>query len=236
MAHSRSVLAVFAHPDDAELGCFGTLAAFSSSGYDVHILALTDGANSCSPDALRRPSEAKESAGVIGASLVIEDFIDGGLEPNRQTYHCVADHLARLRPTIVLTHRVGAHDHQDHDVTGRAATTMAMRDSSVRLILQAEPPLMNNLFSPNFYVDVTRHMDDKLAAIAKYESEATKPYARPQAIRDRGMWWARQAETHNLDEVRYYEAFCAVKAKFDPDLLAALAPSTRRGLPERVAA
>jgi hypothetical protein len=80
---------------------------------------------------------------------------------------------------------------------------------------------MNNLFSPNFYVDVTGYMADKLAAVGRYQSERDKPYVAEQAIRDRGMWWARQAETHNLTETRYCEAFHMVKAKFDVGLLAA---------------
>jgi LmbE family N-acetylglucosaminyl deacetylase len=219
-----SVLAVFAHPDDAELGCFGTLASLGAAGFDLHILALTNGSNSCSPDAAFRPVEAKESAGVIGADIVIENFTDGGLEPYRETYSCIAEHIGRVRPAVVITHRVGAMDHQDHETAGRAATVMAARTSFVKLILQTEPPLMNNLFCPNFYVDITAHMPDKLAAIAKYQSERDKPFAAEQAIRDRGTWWARQAETHNLSQTRYSEAFYLVKAKFDGDLLAALPP------------
>jgi LmbE family N-acetylglucosaminyl deacetylase len=216
---SRSVLAVFAHPDDAELGCFGTLAGFGAAGFDLHILALTNGSNSCSPDAAFRPAEAKASAGVIGADLVIESFIDGGLLADRETYSCIDDQLARVRPSIVITHGNGTYDHQDHDTARRAATTMAARSSFVKLILQTEPPLMNSQFCPNFFVDVTAHMADKLAAVAKYQSERDKPYVAEQAIRDRGMWWARQAETHNLAETRYCEAFHLVKAKLDVELL-----------------
>jgi len=227
---NTSVLAVFAHPDDAELGCFGTLAGFTAAGYDVHILALTNGANSCSPDAPLRTIEAKESAAVIGANLVIENFVDRGLAPNQQTYSCVADHIADLRPAVVLTHRVGAQDHQDHETAGRAATTMAMRSRSVGLILQTEPPLMNHLFCPNFYVDITTHMDEKLTAISKFQSELHKPYAAVQAIRDRGTWWARQAETHSLSETRYYEAFYVVKAKLDLTMLG-VTTGTRRDAP-----
>lgn len=231
MAH-KSVLAIFAHPDDAELGCFGTLAGLGAAGFDLHILALTNGSNSCSPDAAFRPVEAKESAGVIGADIVIENFLDGALAPYRETYACVGEHLARVRPSVVITHKVGAQDHQDHETAGRAATTMAARSSSVKLILQTEPPLMNNLFCPNFYVDVTDYMPDKLAAVAKYQSERDKPFAAEQAIRDRGTWWARQAETHSLNQSRYSEAFYLVKAKFDVDLLAALTrvPPTRSRL------
>jgi LmbE family N-acetylglucosaminyl deacetylase len=223
---NRSVLAIFAHPDDAELGCFGTLAGLGAAGYDLHILALTDGSSSCATQAVMRPLEAKESAGMIGANLVIEDFIDGDLVPNRATYACIADHLSRIRPAVVLTHRVGAQDHQDHDIAGRAATTMAMRDRGVRMILQAEPPLMNHLFTANFYVDVTPFMDMKLAAVARYRSEAHKPFARPHAIRDRGVWWARQAEANDIGETRYYEAFYAVKTKIDPVLMGVLSGMT----------
>jgi LmbE family N-acetylglucosaminyl deacetylase len=217
-----SVLAVFAHPDDAELACFGTLAALGAAGYDLHVLALTNGSNSCSAEADLRPAEAKEAAGVIGAEIIIEDFVDGGLEPSRATFSCVADHLARLRPTVVITHQVGAMDHQDHETAGRAATVMAGRASSVRLILQAEPPLMNNLFRPNLFVDITGHLDDKLVAVGKYRSERTKPYTTDRTILDRAMWWARQAETHDLPGIRYYEAFHLVKAKLDLSLLTAL--------------
>jgi LmbE family N-acetylglucosaminyl deacetylase len=217
-----SVLAVFAHPDDAELGCFGTLAGLGTAGFDLHILALTDGANSCSVDSALRPAEAKESAGVIGANLVIEDFEDGALPATRETYSCIADHLARLRPAVVITHLVGAQDHQDHETAGRAATTMAGRTSCVKLILQVEPPLMNNLFCPNLYVDVTRYIDQKLTAIAKYRSEQDKPYVADRAIRDRATWWARQAETQDLPEARYYEAFRIIKAKLDIELLTRL--------------
>jgi hypothetical protein len=93
---------------------------------------------------------------------------------------------------------------------------MAGRAGGVRLILQTEPPLMNNLFCPNFYVDITRFIGQKLSAIAQYQSEQDKPFVAEQAIRDRATWWARQAETHDLPGTRYYEAFRMTKAKLDP--------------------
>lgn len=214
-----SVLAVFAHPDDAELGCFGTLASLRKIGFKLHIVSLTSGANSCSAQASWRPAEAKESAGVIDADLVIENFVDGGLELKQDTYACVAEHLNRTNPSVVITHMTGAHDHQDHETAGRAAATMAGRDGGVKLILQTEPPLMNNLFCPNFYVDITGFIGHKLAAIGQYVSERDKPYVAEQAIRDRATWWARQAETHDVPGVRYYEAFRMTKAKVDPQWL-----------------
>jgi N-acetylglucosamine malate deacetylase 1 len=214
---SNSVLAVFAHPDDAELGCFGTLASLREAGFELHIVALTSGSASCSPYSAWRPAEAKESAGVIGADLVIENFVDGGLESKRDTYACVAEHLNRTDPSVVITHMTGALDHQDHETAGRAAVTMAGRKPGVKLILQSEPPLMNNLFCPNLYVDITYFIGQKLTAISRYLSERGKPYVAEQAIRDRATWWARQAETHDLSDTRYYEAFRMSKAKLSPE-------------------
>jgi LmbE family N-acetylglucosaminyl deacetylase len=171
--------------------------------------------------------EAKESAGVIGAELVIEGFVDGGLELKRETYACVGDHLARVRPSIVITHLVGAMDHQDHEATGRAATTMAERSPFVSLVLQSEPPLMNSRFRPDVYVDVTAFMEDKLDAASRYRSEQDKPFMAERAIRDRAAWWARQAEMQDLPTARYYEAFRLAKAKLDLGVLAALGPAAR---------
>jgi LmbE family N-acetylglucosaminyl deacetylase len=222
---NRSVLAVFAHPDDAELACFGTLAALAQAGFEPHILTLTDGSGSSSPDAVFRVGEAKEAAGVIGADLVIEDFLDGGLELKRETYACVSDHLARVRPSLLLTHMVGAMDHQDHETAGRVATTMAERTPFVSMILQSEPPLMNRNFLPDTYVDITAFMDYKLDATSRYRSEQDKPFMAECAIRGRAAWWARQAEMQNLPTTRYYEAFRLVKAKLDFGLLAALGPA-----------
>jgi LmbE family N-acetylglucosaminyl deacetylase len=213
------VLAVFAHPDDAELGCFGTLASLHQAGFGLHIVALTSGSSSCSPHSSWRPAEAKESAGVIDADLVIENFVDGSLELKQDTYACIAEHLNRTNPSVVITHMTGAQDHQDHETAGRAAVTMAGRNTGVKLILQTEPPLMNNLFCPNFYVDITSFIGKKLAAIGQYLSERDKPYVAEQAIRDRATWWARQAETHDVSDTRYYEAFRMIKAKLDPQCL-----------------
>ena len=38
-----SVLVIFAHPDDAEFMCGGTVAAWANEGTDVHYCVVTDG-------------------------------------------------------------------------------------------------------------------------------------------------------------------------------------------------
>ena len=39
----KIILAIGPHPDDIELGCFGTLSRFVKEGNDIHFLVLTKG-------------------------------------------------------------------------------------------------------------------------------------------------------------------------------------------------
>ncbi|MCP2341096.1 PIG-L deacetylase family protein [Actinomadura rupiterrae] len=213
---ARRVLAVFAHPDDAELACGGTLAAFRHAGYDVHIVALTDGFNSSVARPQDRVREAAASAAIIGATITIESLPDGDVRVARETYAKIESHLRRVAPTVVMTHYTSPQlqdDHQDHQATGLVATTLAKRVPSPRLILQGEPPVLNSGFIPNLYVNVTDFMDKKLAAIAQYQSEASKPYMREEALLARARWWARQARVHEQGEDEFCEAFQLVKCR-----------------------
>lgn len=66
--HGR-VLAVFAHPDDAELACFGTLAMLRSLAAEITILILTNGERSSSNTLDRRKGEAVAAARLIDGDV-----------------------------------------------------------------------------------------------------------------------------------------------------------------------
>ena len=38
---NKTVLGIFAHPDDAELMCVGTLSLLKKAGWDIHIATMT---------------------------------------------------------------------------------------------------------------------------------------------------------------------------------------------------
>ena len=68
-----SALVIFAHPDDAEFMCGGTIAAWSKEGTDVHYCIVTDGsAGSNEPGVTRgglipiREAEQRAAAEVLG--------------------------------------------------------------------------------------------------------------------------------------------------------------------------
>lgn len=211
-----TVLAVFAHPDDAELACGGTLAGFRNAGYDVHIVALTDGSNSSSPRSADRVAEAAAAASVLGATITVEDLPDGEVRIAAPTYATIERHMRALSPSVVITHHTSSlplDDHQDHHATGVVTTMIAKRAVTPQLILQGEPPVLNSGFVPNFFVDVTEYMPKKLVAVAQYQSEAAKPYMSEQALLARGRWWARQARVHEAGEDAFFEAYQLIKCR-----------------------
>ena len=69
MTESLDVLAVMAHPDDAELLCGGALAASADRGERVGILSLTDGGKGSRGSAEERAREAARAGEILGIAV-----------------------------------------------------------------------------------------------------------------------------------------------------------------------
>lgn len=137
MAKRKSVVCVFAHPDDEAFGPSGTIYKLAKD-YDVYILCATKGQagkDSIHNDNLkltqRRAEELKASAKILGVKQVyFLGFKDGTLSNN--VYHKLADkikfHLENLKPEIVMTFEPhGVSGHIDH-ITVSFATQFVLRD------------------------------------------------------------------------------------------------------------
>ena len=105
-----SALVLFAHPDDAEFLCGGTVAAWTRAGCRVHYLVITDGsAGSNEPGVTReqmrpiREREQRAAAAVLGVeSVTFLGEVDGMLEVNLDTRRKVCREVRRLRPEVIL--------------------------------------------------------------------------------------------------------------------------------------
>jgi LmbE family N-acetylglucosaminyl deacetylase len=106
----QTVLVVVAHPDDAEFGCGGTLAAWAAEGWEITLVVCTDGssggpddATDVGPEARRRISairkqEQQASAAVLGLKeVVFLDFPDGQLEPSLALRREIVRQIRRTR-------------------------------------------------------------------------------------------------------------------------------------------
>jgi LmbE family N-acetylglucosaminyl deacetylase len=115
----RSLLAVFAHPDDESLACGGLLAWCAHLGAQVSLLCVTHGEHAQGKRlADVRAQELRDASGVLGVvNLVLLDYEDGML-PWADAGQLDADirkAIERFRPEIVITFdEDGLYWHPDH--------------------------------------------------------------------------------------------------------------------------
>jgi len=175
------VLAVMAHPDDAELLCGGALRKSSRRGERAGIVDLTRGEMGTRGSPEVRAREAARAAEILGlADRRNAGLPDGHLENTLEARRVVAGLIRSLRPRIIVTHWVEGR-HPDH----RAAAAL-VRDAAFLAGLRnfdapGDPhrPLKvvhatafrEDAEPPSFVVDITAEMEDKMAAIAAYESQ-----------------------------------------------------------------
>ncbi len=106
----RTALVVVAHPDDAEFGCGGTIAAWASEGWEVTLVICTDGsaggpdgATEVTAEARKRlnatrKAEQRAAADVLGISeVVFLDLPDGQLEPTIALRREIVRQIRRTR-------------------------------------------------------------------------------------------------------------------------------------------
>lgn len=175
------LLAIGAHPDDAELTCGGTLIKAARQGHATGIIDLTGGESGTYGDRDTRAEEAERAARVLGAQVRLNAGLpDAGLHNTDQTRRVVVELIRRLRPRVViLPYPVGRHpDHRIASELGRDASylsglknypadgaphrpekviyTLAYREDAVK---------------PTFVVDITAEFETKLEAIRCYASQ-----------------------------------------------------------------
>ena len=163
---------LFAHPDDAEFMCGGTVAKWARDGCEVHYIVCTDGsAGSNEPGARRedvapiREREQRAAADVLGVkSIAFLGEPDGLLEVNPRTRKMVTREIRRIRPEVVvapdpsrLWFASGYINHWDHKQAGLLALTAVMPDAPTRVMFQElEEEGLEPYEIPNLYLSGTR--------------------------------------------------------------------------------
>jgi LmbE family N-acetylglucosaminyl deacetylase len=191
-----SALVLFAHPDDAEFSCGGTVARWTGEGCDVHYVCITDGsAGSNDPGTTReamrevRARELQAAADVLGvASVTVLDELDGFLEVTPATRRKVTREVRRRRPEVIVAPDpsrlwVGSRyvNHSDHKAAGALALSAVMPDAPTRVLFQEleeegiEPYEVPNLYlvaeEPDTFVDITGTFELKIKALLAHASQ-----------------------------------------------------------------
>ncbi|MDB6125246.1 MAG: LmbE family protein [Pedosphaera sp.] len=183
---NERVLAVVAHPDDAELLCAGTLARAKSDGAAIGVCVMCRGDKGqprkpiANLAAVRR-KEMITATKLLGAQLYFGENTDGELSDDSPRRLKLVEIYRQFRPTLVLAHNLEDY-HPDHRAAGRlaeaASWSCASRGQKTRSsAMDCSPALwwMDTLnmsgFNPGFYIDISHHVALKSQMLACHKSQ-----------------------------------------------------------------
>lgn len=178
------VLAVFSHPDDAELSVAGTLLKLKSLGYRTGVCDMTRGELGTRGTPEIRAKEAIAAARILGLDVRLNlEQPDGHVWPTEVARTALVRVLRTHRPKVLLTtHEDDPHpDHANTSIIVRQAARLASigrYDEESGLAAMPMPAIMHSLFSrrivPSFVVDVSEFVEEKMAAIRAHASQFYK--------------------------------------------------------------
>ncbi len=182
------ILVLAAHPDDAELGCSGTIAAHVAKGHKVGIVDLTQGEMGTRGTPELRLKESEDAAKILGLSARENmGFRDIYFKDDESHQKELIRIIRKYQPDIVLANAVSDR-HPDHG-KGSSLATNACFMSGLRKIetfeagIAQEPwrpkfvyhYIQNNYIKPDFIFDISAFWDIKVASIMAFKSQFYDP-------------------------------------------------------------
>lgn len=182
------VLVIASHPDDAELGCSGTIAAQIAKGYKVGIVDLTQGEMGTRGTPEIRLQESKEAGRILQLSARENmGFKDIYFKDDEEHQHKLIQIIRKYQPEIVLANAISDR-HPDHAKGANLATKACfmsglqkIKTSFNGITQNAWRPkfvyhyIQNNFIEPDFIVDITPFWQTKIESILAFRSQFYDP-------------------------------------------------------------
>jgi LmbE family N-acetylglucosaminyl deacetylase len=186
----KTVLGIFAHPDDAEFVCAGTLSLLRKVGWDIHIATMTAGdkgsAELSAEEISRiRVKEAAESASLLNGTYHCLGFGDIYIFYDRYTINRTVTLIREVQPDMVIT--ASPVDYMvDHEMTARIVQTACFSAGiknmdapgspfGVPTLYYSDPlegaDIYGNPVEPSFCVDISGEIEMKEKMLACHESQ-----------------------------------------------------------------
>lgn len=193
------ILVIAAHPDDEIYGMGGTIARLKDEGNELHLLIVTDGSTAQYRDKAdideiikAKKKETEKAASIVGFSSVhygkLPDMrldITEHIEVNK----VIEDIINEIKPDTVFTHFWGDVnlDHRCIYQSTIVATRPVFGQSVKEVYCYSVPsstewqPKISEQFAPNYFVDISKYVQQKYAAIEAYETEL-RDFPHPRSV------------------------------------------------------
>jgi LmbE family N-acetylglucosaminyl deacetylase len=187
----KVALGIFAHPDDAEFLCAGTLSLLRDSGWDVHIATLAPGDKgtavySREEVSVIRRAESARAAGIIGGTYHCLEFEDVYILYNKESLNKTTGLIRRVKPAVVFTSSPADYM-LDHEISSLIVQTACFASGMKNMEVDEKPfepvpylyycdPMegkdkLGKPINPSIYVDITGSIGIKEKMLACHESQ-----------------------------------------------------------------
>jgi LmbE family N-acetylglucosaminyl deacetylase len=184
-------LAVYAHPDDPEVSCGGTLASWAASGAEIHLVIANRGEKGSAdagvdPEALaeHRAEAVARAAAVLGLAGVHHlGYPDGEVDNDAELRARLVGVIRQHRPDALIAPDPTAVffgdsyvNHRDHRQLGWGVLDSLVPAASPLYVPDAGPAhqvglvLLSGTLEANAWVDIADVLDRKVAAVACHAS------------------------------------------------------------------
>ena len=176
-----SILVIGPHPDDQELGMGGSIIRLVSQGHRIHIVDMTNGEPTPFGSVEMRARESAAAAKVLGVERTLLGLKNREVVHDLPSRHKVAALVRVHRPDwMFVPYPIDAHP--DHVAVTKIAEDARFDAKLSKSTIPGDPWYPKRIiyyfcthlrmnFVPNFCIDVTAQMDQKLKAVACYESQ-----------------------------------------------------------------
>ncbi len=189
----KTVMAVFAHPDDADFVCSGSAARWADEGWNVYYVLATSGDKGTHQEGLTpqelaaiREEEQRAAGRILGLKdCIFLGYPDGFLPDDAELRGDLVRLFRKYRPDVVITWDAfrPSFNHRDHrniGIAARDAVYPAVRDhlyypevstDGVAPAHKVDEMLLAGTDAPDGYVNIEKYIDAKIDALLCHRSQ-----------------------------------------------------------------
>jgi LmbE family N-acetylglucosaminyl deacetylase len=186
------VLAIYAHPDDAEVSCGGTLASFAQRGAELKVVVVArgdKGASSYMPNRDELVETRRRETMAAGEMLGVREYSwlglsDGDIENSEELRGQIVNLVRGFQPEVVIAPDPTAVfygatyvNHPDHRAVGWAVLDAVPHMASNPNYYggsgswRVDMMLLSGSLEPDAWIDISSTIDAKAAALACHTSQ-----------------------------------------------------------------